>query len=149
LNLFSPSGALLPQSAPDLEQLNLRFYLPSLIAVAAILAFGTISGFAPVCADSNLRLEMQDVRGTYRAEANSSNTHRMRVRRGQNVRVVVAGEGDTNLDLFVYDPYGVEVSRDIRPDDNCVAYFRANAGGLYTMRVTNLGDVWNQYSLAF
>ena len=128
--------------------MNLKFYLSSLIATA-ILALGTTSGLAPVCADNGLRLEMQDVRGTYRAEANSSNTHRMRVRRGQNVRVVVEGEGDTNLDLFVYDPYGVEVSRDTRPDDSCVAYFRANAGGLYTMRVTNLGDVWNQYSLAF
>ena len=60
-----------------------------------------------------------------------------------------AVQGDTNLDLFVYDPYGVEVSRDTRPGDNCVVYFRANAGGAYTTRVTNLGDVWNQYSLAF
>lgn len=118
------------------------------LASAMILTFGAVS-FAPVRADGENLPALQDVRGTHRVEAGGSNTHRMRVRRGQNVRVIVQGEGDTNLDLFVYDPYGVEVARDTRTTGESVAYFRANAGGTYSMRVTNLGDVWNQYSLAF
>lgn len=126
---------------------NRYFYLS--LASAIILTLGAVS-FAPVRADGDDdRPALQDVRGTHRVEAGGSNTHRMRVRRGQNVRVVVRGEGDANLDLFVYDPYGVEVARDTRTTGESVAYFRANAGGTFSMRVTNLGDVWNQYSLAF
>ncbi len=88
-------------------------------------------------------------RGFYRAGANSQNTHRMRVRRGQQVRVRINGDDDTDLDLFVYDPQGRLVGQDLSLDDNETVSFRARTGGIYTIRVSNLGDVWNQYSISF
>jgi len=88
-------------------------------------------------------------RGFYRAEANSQNTHRVRVRCGQYVSVRINGDDDTDLDLFVYDQYGRLVGQDLSLDDNEVVSFRARTTGVYTIRVSNLGDVWNRYSLAF
>ncbi len=144
---FPPPARFSP-NAPGVEEMTAKNYLSLLVALILTLGANIIAPVRARDSETN-RPAAQDARGTFRAEANGSNTHRMRVRRGQNVRVEVHGDGDTDLDLFVYDPYGVEVARDTRPDDTCVAYFRANAGGIYTMRVTNLGDVWNQYSLAF
>ncbi len=92
---------------------------------------------------------MQTFRGNHRANANASNRHRMRVRPGQYVCVQIDGDDDTDLDLFVTDPGGREVGRDISTDDDEEVCFTANRGGTYTIRVTNLGNVWNQYSLSF
>jgi len=92
---------------------------------------------------------MQTFRGNHRANANGSNRHRMRVRPGQYVCVQIDGDDDTDLDLFVNDPGGREVGRDVSIDDEEEVCFTANRGGTYTIRVTNLGNVWNQYSLSF
>ncbi len=59
-------------------------------------------------------------RGFYRAEANSQNTHPMCVRRGQYVRVRI--NGDTDLDLFVYDAQGRLVGQDLSLDDKVVLF---------------------------
>jgi hypothetical protein len=123
------------------------------LAMALASAF-TLSALMPSYAQSRLstlsgNFLTQVARGSYRCNANASNTHRMRVRPGQYVCVQIDGDDDTDLDLFVYDPAGREVGRDISVDDEEEVCFTARRGGTYTIRVTNLGNVWNQYSLAF
>lgn len=120
----------------------------------ALAGVFTLSAIMPAYAQSRLSMLSgnfltQVARGNHRANANASVTHRMRVRPGQYVCVQISGDGDTDLDLFVMDPTGREVGRDISVDDQEEVCFTARRGGTYTIRVTNLGTVWNQYSLAF
>ena len=125
-----------------------------LCMAVALAGVFTLSAIMPSYAQTRLSMLSgnfltQVGRGSFRANANASNTHRMRVRPGQYVCVQIDGDDDTDLDLFVYDPAGREVGRDISLDDDEEVCFTARRGGTYTIRVTNLGNVWNQYSLAF
>lgn len=82
-----------------------------------------------------------------RVEANGTNTHTMQVSSGQNVTVRLTGDGDTDVDIFVFDPSGREVARDISIDDNESASFTAQRTGTYRVDVRNLGNVWNGYQI--
>jgi hypothetical protein len=123
------------------------------IALTLTIIFSAASIATPVQAQigaGNLTGSFSTIhRGFYIVEADSANTHRMSVRRNQVVTVRINGDDDTDLDLFVYDPYGQIVGQDLSRDDNETVTFRARMSGTYTIRVSNLGDVWNEYSLAF
>ena len=62
-------------------------------------------------------------------------------------RVVVNGDGDTDLDCWVYDPYGNLVGSDTDGTDLCIIGFRNPTAGNLTIRIRNLGGVYNQYNL--
>jgi hypothetical protein len=85
---------------------------------------------------------------SYRINGNAIRAHRFRARRGQNVCVEVVREDmDGDLDVFILDTRGHEVGRDIIEDEPIC--FRAPRSGTYTIRVTNLSNVWTQYRLHF
>lgn len=68
-------------------------------------------------------------------------------RGGEIARVVVRGDGDTDLDLYIYDSYGNLVAKDDDGLDYCVATFRPSRTAYYTVVVRNLGSVYNRYTL--
>ena len=77
----------------------------------------------------------------------SIDTYNIIFRGGELARVAVVGDGDTDVDLFVYDEYG---KRD-RPDDdrtaNCLVAFTPRWTGVCRVRVVNNGYVYSNYVL--
>jgi len=62
-------------------------------------------------------------------------------------RITIRGDGDTNLDLFVFGPKKQEVARATGPTDREQVTWEPKATGYYTIKVQNLGEIWNQYVL--
>ena len=67
---------------------------------------------------------------------------------GQVAVVLVSGDGDTDLDLYVYDESGALVAVDDDGTDSCVVSFVPSRTGRYTIVVRNRGFVYNRYVLA-
>lgn len=82
-----------------------------------------------------------------RVEANATSQHTMNFRSGQSVSIRLRGNGDTDLDLFIFGPTGNQVASDISLDDNEVVTFQARETGTHRIEVRNLGSARNQYRL--
>jgi hypothetical protein len=61
--------------------------------------------------------------------------------------VIVEGDGDTDLDLYVYDENGYLVASDTDLTDFCWATWTPRWTGVFYVVVENLGSVYNAYSL--
>lgn len=85
-----------------------------------------------------------------RAEANSDERYTLRFCTAA-VRVQAAGDGDTDLDYWIYDKYGTEVHASVQNSDTTVATLRPNGTPTdcvdYQLRIVNLGNVWNMASI--
>jgi hypothetical protein len=66
---------------------------------------------------------------------------------GQLAVVRVIGDGDSDLDLYVYDEFGNLIDKDTRPGDNCVVTFKPRWTGKFTIKVVNCGRMSNCYTL--
>ena len=66
---------------------------------------------------------------------------------GKIARVAVSGDGDTDLDLYVYDENGNLVASDVGTTDRAVATWTPRWTGPFTIRVVNLGNVYNEYRI--
>ena len=62
-------------------------------------------------------------------------------------RLVVKGDGDTDLDLYVYDENGNLIDSDTDGTDTCVASWNPRWTGNFAIRVVNRGNVYNRYTL--
>jgi hypothetical protein len=82
-----------------------------------------------------------------RVEARGSDRYTMTFEGGEVAFVTVSGDGDTDLDLFVYDESGHLVASDIDPGDDCVAVFTPRWTGRFTIVIRNHGPVYNRYVL--
>jgi hypothetical protein len=85
--------------------------------------------------------------GTAVVRAYDTNTHVVRFEGGKPAMVVVRGDGDTDLDLYVYDETGRLVGQDVDPTDFCLVTWTPRWTGTFTIRVVNLGDVYNRYTI--
>jgi hypothetical protein len=63
-------------------------------------------------------------------------------------QIVVDGDGDTDLDCFVYDRFGQLLGMDNDRTDYCVVNFRQGTGGNIRVVIRNLGDVYNNYTVS-
>jgi hypothetical protein len=67
----------------------------------------------------------------------------------QWVTIGLVGDGGTDLDLYVYDPFGQLVARDEGQTDNGLVRFWAVYTGSYTVRVVNRSNLYsNTYVIA-
>jgi len=62
-------------------------------------------------------------------------------------RVVVEGDGDTDLDLYVYDARGRLVSDDTDGTDYCIGTFYTPYTQTYRIKVVNYGGVYNEFTI--
>ncbi len=62
-------------------------------------------------------------------------------------RVAVIGDGDTDLDLLVYDENGNLIASDTDYTDKCLVEFAPRWTGTFLVRVVNNGYVHNNYLL--
>jgi len=79
--------------------------------------------------------------------AHGTDQYRIRFRAGQTAIVTAIGDGDTDLDLYVYDENGNLIDSDTDYTDNCVCTFTPRWTGTFTIRVVNRGGVYNNYVL--
>lgn len=61
--------------------------------------------------------------------------------------VAVCGDGDTDLDLYVYDSNGNLIESDTDYSDDCYVCWVPKWTGKFTIKVKNLGAVYNKYIL--
>jgi hypothetical protein len=80
--------------------------------------------------------------------ARSTMTYTVFLNGGEPTRVIVSGDGDTDLDLYVNDQNGVCVAQDTDYTDDCIAMFVPRWSGYFTIRVVNLGNVYNEFDIA-
>jgi hypothetical protein len=67
---------------------------------------------------------------------------------GDTITVTVDGDGDTDLDLYVLDGNGRVIVSDEDATDYCVVRFTVTRSGYFTVKVRNLGSVYNEYRIS-
>ena len=107
----------------------------ALVALMGMLALGTIAS-ADDAATTVVRPGMTDV-------------IKATIHVGHLAEVVVVGDGDTDLDLYVYDPAGRLVGKDDDETDRCYVRFFPRTSGTYTIKIVNRSDTLaNKYVIA-
>lgn len=139
------AGAVLPEPA-------------RLLATARVLAAG----------DTNLlalmrpleRAAAQIVRGGPRGSArgprqlygrvgpSEMRAHTVEFRGREPAVVYVSGDGDSDLDVFVYDAAGQLVASAVGPRDECVVRWTPDRLGVFRVEVRNVGGAANWYWMA-
>lgn len=82
-----------------------------------------------------------------RVYAGQTNTYTCRFRGGETACITVSGDGDTDLDLYVYDSNGKLVDSDDDYSDDCLALWKPPYTQTYTIKVKNRGNVYNNFTL--
>src|SRR5262245_50536513 len=67
---------------------------------------------------------------------------------GVAAHLKLKGDGDTDLDLFVFDDQGRVVAQGTGLTDEEAVTFTPRVTGQYKIVVRNLGGVWNEYRLS-
>ncbi|MBR6017964.1 MAG: hypothetical protein IK073_05035 [Paludibacteraceae bacterium] len=68
-------------------------------------------------------------------------------RAGEIAEVAVIGDGDTDLDLYVYDANGNLIVSDTSYSGNCYVSFLPYVTSNFTIKIVNRGNVYNNYVL--
>lgn len=63
----------------------------------------------------------------------------------QLAEILVSGDGDTDLDLYVYDSNGNLIAEDTDYSDDCYVRWVPAWTGRYTVRIVNRGPVYNRF----
>lgn len=87
-------------------------------------------------------------RSTTRVEAGDVDIYRISFYGGESAAVALRGDGDTDLDLYIYDENGNFITSDDDGSDFCIARWTPRYTGLFTIRVRNRGRVYNRYTMA-
>ena len=67
---------------------------------------------------------------------------------GESATVIIDGDRDTDLDLYVYNEFGTLIGSDTDGTDICVVRFTPGWTGSFRIVVQNLGSVYNQYEIS-
>jgi hypothetical protein len=78
-------------------------------------------------------------------KANITDIYNLSFIAGQEAIVDVRGDGDTDLDLYIYDSSGNLITKDEDYTDHCVAKWTPKWTGKFTIKVKNRGGVPNSY----
>ncbi len=129
---------------------KVTFDVPQLLKDAAELADGDATLLALVA-----NVQAGATRGavgnydvtTETVAARGTDVYNIRFRGGETAVVIVSGDGDTDLDLFVYDSNGNLVASDTDNTDDCVCAWTPRYTGTFTIKVKNYGNVYNRYRI--
>ncbi len=80
-----------------------------------------------------------------RVLSNSTDVYTITFKGGALAEVGISGDGDTDLDLFVYDEYGNLIESSTSTGDDEYVSWYPRWTGKFTIRVKNLGRVYNNY----
>ena len=107
-----------------------------MILVAAVLSMG-------ISANSENRNGFDS--HTDVVKAHDTDTYRIYCHSGEEAEVLVIGDGDTDLDVYVYDENGNLIEKDIRPGDDCYVNWTPKWSGYFKIKIKNWGNVSNRY----
>ena len=79
--------------------------------------------------------------------AGGSDVYDISFRGGEFAMVTVIGDGDTDLDLYVYDNNGNLIDSDTDYSDNCICTWTPRWTGNFRIKIVNRGRVYNRYVL--
>ena len=85
--------------------------------------------------------------GRYSVEARGNDSFTMNFYGGQLASVIVRGDGDTDLDVYVYDAAGNLIAKDDDYSDTCLVQWQPYWTGMFRIKVVNRGTVYNNYSI--
>ncbi|MEQ8784887.1 MAG: hypothetical protein RIC55_01250 [Pirellulaceae bacterium] len=68
-------------------------------------------------------------------------------RAGERAVIELQGDGDTDLDVYVYDEYGNLIVSDTAWGDYAAVSFVPSWSGRFTIKVVNRGHVYNNYTI--
>ncbi len=85
---------------------------------------------------------------TEKVLAGDTDVYNIRFYGGETACVVVSGDGDTDLDLYVYDNNGNLIDKDIDYTDDCVVTWTPRWTGNFVIKIKNRGRVYNRYVIA-
>lgn len=68
-------------------------------------------------------------------------------RSGERASVYVSGDGDTDLDLYIYDEHGNLVASDDDSTDKCLCTWVPKWTGVFRIKVKNRGGTSNLYAI--
>ena len=71
----------------------------------------------------------------------------MTFRGGELAHVDIVGDGDTDLDVYIYDENGNLIDRDTDYDDRPCVMWTPRWTGTFVIKIQNLGRVYNQYTV--
>lgn len=80
--------------------------------------------------------------------AGSVRYHTYRVTAGERIRIELRGDGDTDLDMYVYSPDGTLIDEQASYSDAESSNFRSYRSGMITVKIVNCGNVYNRYNLS-
>lgn len=86
--------------------------------------------------------------GVHRVSGNDYDVFYVKFWGNEYAEVMLLGDGDTDLDLYVYDESGNLVGKDIDNSDACYVSWYADKTQEYKIKVKNLGSVYNEYEIA-
>lgn len=79
--------------------------------------------------------------------SNTTDTYNIRFIAGEVAEVAVIGDGDTDLDLYIYDSNGNLIKKDIDYTDRCYCSWIPKWTGTFRIEIKNRGGVCNYYTL--
>lgn len=82
-----------------------------------------------------------------RIDARSRLTYQVTFQAGELARVAVVGDGDTDLDLYIFDQNGNLIVQDIDFSDRCLVEWTPRWTGTFYIRIVNRGSVYNRFVL--
>ena len=81
----------------------------------------------------------------YAVAANGVDTYELSFVKGYLAEIGVAGDGDTDLDLYVYDSNGNPIAADTSYSGDCYVNWVPAWTGRYIIKVVNRGPIYNRY----
>ncbi|KAA6336100.1 hypothetical protein EZS27_015727 [termite gut metagenome] len=82
-----------------------------------------------------------------RVYGGATDTYEIQVYGGELFEIAVSGDGDTDLDLYVYGAKGKLIGTDDDYSDDCYLRLYPELSGYYVVKVVNRGRVYNDYVL--
>jgi hypothetical protein len=111
---------------------------------SAVVGIGLLLAATPVLAEPVAgRIAHRD-----QVKANATDIYTVKLLGGETTRIVLSGDGDTCLELRVYDENGFQVASDtFGLGDDRKVHVTPKWTGKFTVKIRNIGIVSNNYVL--
>ena len=76
---------------------------------------------------------------------NSTDTYQISFIADELAEILVSGDGDTDLDLYVYDSNGNLIEKDTDYTDDCYVRWVPKWTGRFIVKIVNRGPIYNRY----
>lgn len=85
--------------------------------------------------------------GNTRVEGNSTDRYVVTFKGQERAQVALSGDGDTDLDLYIFDENNHLVMKDEDGTDDCYVSWTPKWSGKFTIQVKNRGNIYNAYTI--